>query len=205
MKYFLDTEFVESPCTIDLISIGIVDESGREFYAVSREFNLNRAWKHDFVRNNVLKGIYTDTYSGDVRNRFQFTRGNIKSMIKKIGLPRAEIAKQILLFIAGVDWQGPVEEVTLRYIIGTRDDIEFYGYFADYDWVAFCWLFGPMVDLPKGFPWYCIDLKQMMKERGLSNKWKKKVCPDPNGEHNAVVDARWNKKLYENIMYETKK
>jgi hypothetical protein len=41
---------------------------------------------------------------------------------------------------------------------------EFYGYFADYDWVVFCSLYGTMMDLPKGFPKYCRDLKQMFDE-----------------------------------------
>src|SRR5690349_17532726 len=35
MRYFLDTEFIERPGTIDLISIGIVSEDRREFYAES--------------------------------------------------------------------------------------------------------------------------------------------------------------------------
>ena len=35
VKYFFDTEFYEDGKTIDLISIGIVAEDGREFYAVS--------------------------------------------------------------------------------------------------------------------------------------------------------------------------
>ena len=37
MKYWMDTEFIERPYTIDLISIGIVAEDGREFYAESNE------------------------------------------------------------------------------------------------------------------------------------------------------------------------
>lgn len=32
MKYFIDTEFVDDGHTIDLISIGIVAEDGRELY-----------------------------------------------------------------------------------------------------------------------------------------------------------------------------
>jgi hypothetical protein len=64
MKYFLDTEFLEGvperslilkgrlgnwiigkpKATIDLISIGIVSEDGREFYEVSKDFNLKEAW-----------------------------------------------------------------------------------------------------------------------------------------------------------------
>ena len=34
-RYFIDTEFMEDGHTIELISIGICCEDGREFYAVS--------------------------------------------------------------------------------------------------------------------------------------------------------------------------
>jgi hypothetical protein len=76
----------------------------------------------------------------------------------------------------------------------------FYGYFADYDWVVMCQLFGRMVDLPSGFPKYCIDLKQTMHERGLSKEWKQAVCPDPEDDHHALVDARWNMALHRALM-----
>ena len=38
MLYFYDCEFLEDGYTIDLISIGIVAEDGREYYAQSAEF-----------------------------------------------------------------------------------------------------------------------------------------------------------------------
>lgn len=57
-NYFYDTEFLEgtqekkflgftigkTKPTIDLISIGIVAEDGREYYAISKDFNLKEAW-----------------------------------------------------------------------------------------------------------------------------------------------------------------
>ncbi len=51
-RYFYDTEFIEDGRTIDLISIGVVDESGREFYAVSTEFDPDKAIP--WVRRHVL-------------------------------------------------------------------------------------------------------------------------------------------------------
>jgi hypothetical protein len=57
-----------------------------------------------------------------------------------------------------------------------------------------------MIDLPKRFPMYCRDLKQIMDEKGLDKEWKRENCPDPEGEHNALVDARWNKKLHDLII-----
>lgn len=71
---------------------------------------------------------------------------------------------------------------------------EFWGYYADYDWVAFCQLFGPMVKLPKGFPMYCRDIKQLCDMLG-----NPKLPEQGKGEHHALLDARWNKKAYEFI------
>jgi 3' exoribonuclease, RNase T-like len=51
-RFFYDTEFIEDGTTIDLVSIGVVDETGREFYAVSTEFDERRAIP--WVRRNVL-------------------------------------------------------------------------------------------------------------------------------------------------------
>ena len=63
MKYFLDTEFIEgnqkrffgkTKPTIDLISIGMVAEDGREYYAISKDFNLKEAWnRYDIVTEQV--------------------------------------------------------------------------------------------------------------------------------------------------------
>jgi uncharacterized protein YjfI (DUF2170 family) len=39
VKYFYDTEFIDNGRIIDLISIGVVAEDGREYYAISTEFN----------------------------------------------------------------------------------------------------------------------------------------------------------------------
>src|ERR1044071_4008335 len=51
-RYFYDCEFIEDGRLIDLVSIGVVDEHGREYYAVSTEFDASRAVP--WVRRNVL-------------------------------------------------------------------------------------------------------------------------------------------------------
>jgi 3'-5' exoribonuclease Rv2179c-like domain len=52
VRFFYDTEFIEDGVTIDLVSIGVVGEDGREFYAVSTEFDPGKAGS--WVRANVL-------------------------------------------------------------------------------------------------------------------------------------------------------
>ncbi len=52
MRYFYDCEFIEDGLTIELVSIGIAAEDGRELYLVSSEFDPGRAGA--WVRRNVL-------------------------------------------------------------------------------------------------------------------------------------------------------
>jgi hypothetical protein len=153
MRYFLDTEFMESGPhrPIDLISIGIVAEDGREYYAVSAEFNPESAT--DWLKANVLPHLQGE---------------------RRIGL--RGIAGDILTFCDPTLHGKP----------------EFWGYYADYDWVVFCQVFGTMMDLPKGWPMYCRDLKQLCDALG-----NPKLPKQDSTEHNALNDARWNKTAYE--------
>jgi hypothetical protein len=51
-RYFYDCEFIEDGRTIELVSIGVVGQDGREFYAVSTDFDPETAGT--WVRKNVL-------------------------------------------------------------------------------------------------------------------------------------------------------
>lgn len=155
MKYFLDTEFIEYPCSIDLISIGIVAEDGRELYAISNEFDETKA--SQWVKDNVLSKIHPNTP--------RFSKFRINLMVKE--------------FVFAIDYENP----------------EFWGYYADYDWVVFFWLFGTMMKLPKGFPMYCNDIKQLCNSLGNPQ------LPKMEGvDHNALDDAKHHKKCYEFLM-----
>lgn len=230
MKYFIDTEFIEgsqptifgkTKPTIDLISIGIVADDNREYYAISKDFNLKEAWgrfqwkdwwsihgevlqqKEYWLRDNVLKPIFNDW---NKYSHHAFTYKNMKYCIKMIGKSNAQIAEEVKLFTANREnnkiYSNSLEDYYIKY------PPKFYGYYADYDWVVFCWLFGYMKDLPKGFPYYCNDLNQMLNEvqnsfigkniNGIKYKDIKTLptYPRQHNEHNALADARWNKNLY---------
>lgn len=68
---------------------------------------------------------------------------------------------------------------------------EFWGYYADYDWVVFCWLFGAMVDLPDGFPMYCRDLKQWADDLGNPELPRQQTT-----QHDALQDARYHRRIW---------
>lgn len=54
MNYFIDTEFIEDGYTkpVVLLSIGIVSEDGREYYAENEEADLSTA--NEWVKANVI-------------------------------------------------------------------------------------------------------------------------------------------------------
>jgi len=214
MKYFIDTEFVEgtqyktflnikygeTKPTIDLISIGIVSETGREYYAISKDFNLQTAWKNEWVKNNVLKSIWVELMQKDHFNTFNFnldvseldsthmTYKCFKQLIKEYGKSNYQIAEEILNFCSNgyFDNTGLTFKEKKKYPVYDIFIPEFYAYYADYDWVVFCWLFGRMIDLPKGFPWYCKDLKQMLDETAelLTSYELSTLAHDPIVTHN---------------------
>jgi hypothetical protein len=232
MKYFMDCEFLEgkqdktifgikygeTKPTIDLISIGIVAEDGREYYTISKDFNLKEAWnrcdlkkewysidestqstrdvKVYWIRENVLKTIWKelklkeqlycakwdDVEYDKIKDEFTFK--DLKRLINKYGKTNKQIAEEIKEFcnlgsIVSINRNIIYYKEYTYYVnnwlkqeiaygnhpIHYDNKPEFYGYYADYDWVAFCWLFGKMITLPKGFPMYCIDLKQELDEK----------------------------------------
>lgn len=188
MKYFLDTEFHEYPImghpTIELISIGMVSEDGRELYLLSNQCDLDKAFTNDWLRENVLMPIYRENRDlpfsfSELRDVFQSNAACSNAMIR---------------------------DTIVEFVSNDEDEPEFYGYYADYDWVVFCWLFGRMIDLPKNFPMYCRDLKQMLDDYAalvwLTAKEAKQLIgyPSQENEHNALADARWNLKLYKFLI-----
>lgn len=243
MRYFMDTEFHEykkKPLlgkgvdTIELISIGIVSDD-KEFYALCKEFNLRAAWNNKWLRTNVLKPIYeefveklrkdmtshkksviNDWYVSFITRKFNYR--SMKLIFDRFGRTKAQIAKEIVYFVGG--FYNEVQGDIGHYKCHTKP--EFYAYYADYDWVVFCWLFGRMIDLPEGFPMYCRDLKQYLvdidplvcgKDPYIRGKHggiefdisRHKRYPAKENGHSALYDARWNKKLYDFIQFLTNK
>lgn len=222
MKYFLDTEFVEgtqaktflgfkigeTKPTIDLISIGIVAEDGREYYAISKDFNLKEAWnryqqgnqyrngewiKEYWLRENVLYPIFVELFKKENQYTWDSDYGNIgnfmhhmersgkafdifERLITRYGKTNKEIAIEIQKFVCDLEGKkaGYIpdpKKITNDYFLPRSAfyiKVEFYADYCSYDWVVFCWLFGKMIDLPKGFPMYCNDIQQLLKQKADS-------------------------------------
>lgn len=163
-RYFYDCEFIEDGVTIDLISIGIAADDGREYYAVSSEFNIAKLHANPFLEQNVWPYLPQKT-----------TRHWLLDESHPDVRTRAQIRRDVLGFLAH---GGSEPELWARW--------------GAYDHVVLMWLFGDMTAHPPGLPYYTRDLQQRIDElqKILSREIK---LPDQElNEHHALADARHN-------------
>lgn len=187
MRYFYDTEFLDDGSTIELISIGIVAEDGREYYAVNAHLNTVRIGGHDWlvknvvphlplhdgdtIRQHITKATDTGLKFNPPHHRLHWRLDHNHPAVK----PRAVIADQVRDFLRAGD-----------------DTPELWAYFCAYDHVALAQLWGPMTTLPHGIPMWTHDLMQLWEQAGRPPK-----PPKPDNAHDALADARWNLALHQ--------
>ena len=180
MRYWFDTEFIEDGKTIDLISIGIVAEDGRMYYAVSTQFNRVKLFDNPWLVEHVAPHLPWDPLPPGTPLTWVTAEPDWSSEWWK---DRAKIARDIQAFCDPQKYGKP----------------EFWAYYADYDWVALCQLFGRMIDLPRDWPMWCRDIKQLAWMLG-----DPKLPEQGKDEHHALADARWNREAFEFLAREAR-
>lgn len=113
---------------------------------------------------------YAEPVEADRSRASEWVKANVLPNLTGPVKPRAQIAREIIEF-AG-------------------DAPEFWAYYADYDWVALCQLYGTMMDLPDSWPMFCMDLKQLAVTLGNPDLHALATMDDGT-EHNALADAQW--------------
>ena len=169
MRLFYDTEFVEDGRTIDLLSIGMVNEAGDEYYAVVEDLALiTRAAANPWLRENVLSSLpVREYYTDDGGTRWDWWPDHRDFDRVKT---RDGIADDVRGFVL------------------SHPNPQLWAWYAAYDHVALAQLFGRMIDLPDGIPMFTCDLKQECVRLG-----DPRVPEQQDGVHNALADARHNR------------
>lgn len=172
MKYFYDTEFLEDGSTIDFISIGIVAEDGREYYAVNAECDTDRIVNNKWLMDHVMSSIKHDTYIASTPQGFPIRRWMY--ITDPAAKPKSWIARNI------------------TDLVGGDRDAEFWAWYGAYDHVCLAQLWGKMIDLPNMIPMVTDDIKTLAKEAKRKTGSEPRFPSQPAGHHNALDDARWN-------------
>lgn len=90
--------------------------------------------------------------------------------------------------LLGPNAQKPRHRIAREIVAFVGEKPEFWAYYADYDWVALCQLYGRMIDLPEGWPMFCRDLKQIAGDTKLPKQ--------EEAEHHALADALWTREAH---------
>jgi hypothetical protein len=169
MKIFYDTEFLEDGKTIELISIGMVAEDGRELYRVREDAPWRRIKQHEWLMANVVPHLPQPHGDWILHMPKSWPIDFHDSRVKK----KAIVADEV------------------RDFIQATPNAELWAWYGAYDHVVLAQLFGKMIDLPDGVPMWTNDLKQEVHRRGNPELPKQE-----SAEHDALADARWVRDAY---------
>jgi hypothetical protein len=173
LRFFYDTEFLDDGQRIGLISIGIVAEDGREYYAINADAPWPFIYEHDWLMENVIPylGIieWIEQFPGDFYPVFaNFTQLRFSD----------QIAKDVMTFL------DPDPE--------DYRHTELWAWCGAYDHVGLYQQWGPMESVHgTGLPFYTHDLKSI-HDLFLDDEQREELRNLPFGgdAHNALDDAR---------------
>ena len=172
-----DLEFLEDGRTIELISIALVCDDGREYYAVNSDAPWERIREHSWLMENVwphlpLVGHKSGLkYAGGGEHKVGLTSPGTLDRRDSRVKPHWVIANEV------------------RDFIQATPDVELWANYGAYDHVALAQLWGPMIALPAGVPMFTNDIQQEARRLGVP--WNE-LPKQENAEHNALADARHN-------------
>ena len=166
MRINYDTEFLENGRTIELISIALVADDGREYYAVNANMPMVEIALHDWLMANVVPSLPLQNKIFGLDNPWGLDLGS--PLVK----PHRVIAEEVSEFIRRIP------------------DPELWAWYGAYDHVVLSQLWGRMIDHPPWVPMWTNDLKQEWARLG-----RPKMPEQAEGEHNALQDARHNKRM----------
>lgn len=178
MRIWYDTEFLEDGKTIELISIGMVTEGGRELYAVNEAIANDplhgRICKNKWLMENVVPSL--PLHVGYTKGHGAISEGSTYR-----GFFNLDMASNVVM---------PARMIrnAVRELILATPDPQLWAWYGAYDHVALAQLWGPMINLPEGIPMWTNDLRQEAERLGAA----KSMPEQPDGVHNALADARHN-------------
>lgn len=123
--------------------------------------------------------LYLENAEADLSRACPWVQRNVLPRLSgaQFARSRSKIAAEIMAFASG-------------------GEPEFWADFAAYDWVALCQLYGRMIDLPEGWPMFCLDVRQLIQMRGGD---RVKLPPFYGNAHNALDDARHCRRIWEHL------
>lgn len=175
-KIFFDTEFTGLHQNTTLISIGLVSECGKTFYAELNDYDTSQI--DEWLQKNVIDNLSNQWM---LNNSCEGTE-NVKCNCD---------TKLLNLYLS--QWLSQFESV------------EMWSDCLSYDWVLFNQIFGHAFNIPKNVYYIPFDICTMFKLKNIDPdiSREKYGCGEVYSEmpkHNALWDARVIKMCYEKLI-----
>ncbi|MGB3491710.1 MAG: 3'-5' exoribonuclease [Elainellaceae cyanobacterium] len=173
MKIFFDTEFTGLHQHTTLISIGLISESDRTFYAEFNDYDRSQLnnWLREYVMPHLrFRAVHTAT------PELNFEHHEMK-------------AAQSVIVAALSKW------------IAQFDAVEMWADCPAYDWVLFGSLFGGALNMPEHIFSNAFDVATLLKISGIAPDTDRKAFAGMSDMslHNALDDAKLAKACYEKL------
>lgn len=173
MRIFLDTEFTGLHQNTTLISIGLISESDRTFYAEFNDYDASQLndWLYEHVMPYLqFREVHTAT------PELNFEHHAMKASRKVV----AEALSK---------W------------LGRFDAVEIWADCPAYDWVLFGTLFGGALNIPDFIFWNAFDMATLLNWCGIDPDIDRKafVGMSEMKLHHALDDAKLTKACYEKL------
>lgn len=219
MLLFMDAEFTGLRKDTTLISLGIVAEDGKKFYAEFTDYDENQCnqWINDNVINNLL--LYPIPYSRDVDERLRFMEkeGYVFSNIPELPRPDSLLAypykkgtKEYMQVVGNKFW---IRNHLINWL-SQFDSVQFVSDVCHYDFVLLIDLLtygGTALDLPDNVSAVCHDLNSDIShhygisEREAFDKSREEIVMElckheiEGRKHNALYDAEVIKAIFREV------
>lgn len=182
MRVFFDTEFTGLHQNTTLISLGMIAEDGRTFYAEFTDYDQGQI--DDWLRENVIANLlplgphYFSTTSDG----------------------KADVYEHYNVEIAGAT-QG-IRHALNHWLNQFDPMIEMWSDCLAYDWVLFCELFGGGPEcLPRNVYYIPFDICTLFKVKGIDPDISRVEYSGIGGiKHNALADAKMIRACYRKAM-----
>lgn len=188
MKVFFDTEFTGLHKNTTLISIGLVSEDGRTFYA---EFNdYDKTQIDDWLENNVMVNLIMSPPKDGEQEYFSQSRFDLD-------IPLTQQCN--------IQMRGDKEDIK-HYLTEWLHQFDFVEMWSDclaYDWVLFNDIFGHAFNIPSNVYYIPFDICTLFKVKGVDPDINREEFAevDCNGKkHSAIWDAQVIKSCYNKLM-----
>ena len=155
MKIFLDTEFTGLHQYTSLLSIGLVDEDGRTFYAEVSDYDFTQM--NDWLLNNIMSHMIFEPAKPGEQEVYCASRF-------KDNLIGQDLYKSYTL-----QMRGTLKEIReeLKRWLSQYDKVEIWSDCLAYDWVLFNNIFGSAFDIPKNVYYIPFDICTLFKMKGI--------------------------------------